>query len=109
LTLLALAQGLGDTAVAYRYETFARPKGLQWGDWLDRTKKRFAAIFDELEAQWLLCLSEVNAGSIMTAVVLSYMSFRMPEIEWRAGHPKLEAFHGAFAKRASMQATEIGK
>lgn len=109
LTLQALAQGLGDCAVGYRYETAARPKGLQWADWIERTTKRFAAIFDELEANWIACLSEVNVGSITTAVVLTYMSYRMPEIDWRDGRPKLAAFHAEFAKRPSMVATEIGK
>jgi glutathione S-transferase len=109
LTLLALAQGLADTAVGYRYETAARPKGLQWAEWLDRASKRFAAIFDELEVNWIACLGEVNVGSIMTAVVLSYIDFRLPDVEWRSGHPKLAAFHAEFGKRPSMRATEIGK
>jgi glutathione S-transferase len=109
LTLAALAQGLGDAAVGFRYETVARPKGLQWAEWLDRTTKRFAAASDELEANWIACLGEVNVGSITTAVVLSYMSYRLPDIDWRSGHPKLAAFHADFVKRPSMVATEIGK
>ena len=109
LTLQALAQGLGDAAVGYRYETGARPKGLQWTEWLERTRKRFAAIADDLEANWSGCLGEVNVGSITTAVVLSYMDFRLPDIAWRDGRPKLATFHAEFSKRPSMVATEIGK
>lgn len=107
LTLLALAQGLGDAAVAYRYETAARPKDLQWAEWSARQMARMTAAVDELEAKWQPCLAEVNAGSIAAAVVLSYIDFRLPDVAWRDGRPKLAAFHQAFAARDSMRKTEI--
>ena len=53
LTLQALGQGMADAAVAYRYETAARPKGLQWEDWMARTETRIHAAFDDLEANWM--------------------------------------------------------
>lgn len=108
LTLLALGQGLGDAAVAYRYETATRPREFHWEDWSARLKSRMAASFDELEAKWEAALGEISAGSIAVAVVLSYIDFRLPEVKWRDGHPKLAAFHQAFAARDSMKKTEIG-
>src|SRR3954451_16302786 len=45
LTLQALAQGLGDVAVAYRYESGVRPPGLQWQAWMDRQRGRASAVF----------------------------------------------------------------
>lgn len=107
LTLQALGQGLADSAVGYRYETAARPQGLQWQEWIERTRTRLAAGFDDLENHWQACLAEVNAGSIAVAVTLSYIDYRIPDIQWRPGHPRLQAFHDAFAQRDSMKKTDL--
>ncbi len=77
LTLQALAQGLADAAVAYRYEIGVRPKGLQWEE-LDGTPVAAPADgLDDLERNWEPWLAEVNAGSIAVAVVLSYIDYRL--------------------------------
>jgi len=102
LTLQALAQGMGDASVGYRYETGVRPKEFQWEGWKSRQKARVVAAFDDLEKNWLQILSEVNVGSIAVAVVLDYIDFRMPEWAWRDGRKGLVTFHEAFSKRPSM-------
>lgn len=107
LTLQALAQGLADAAVAYRYEVAMRPKGLQWEDWMARTEIRLHATFDELEASWMDLLHEVNVGAIATAVALAYIDFRLPELNWRNGHPKLGHWHQQFSGRDSMLKTAL--
>ncbi len=107
LTLQALGQGLADAAVGLRYETATRPKGLQWAQWIDRTKLRINAVFDDLEANWQGPLDSVNAGSITVAVVLAYIDFRMPEFNWRNGRSKLASFHEKFSKRDSMVKTAL--
>ncbi len=107
LTLQALGQGLGEAAVSFRYETATRPKGLQWVEWMERTKLRINAVFDDLEANWQGYLGHVNAGSITVAVVLAYIDFRMPEFAWRKGRPELAAFYEIFSKRESMAKTAL--
>jgi glutathione S-transferase len=107
LTLQALAQGMADAAVAYRYETAARPTGLQWEDWMARTRTRINAALDDLEANWMDALAEVNAGSIAAAVALSYLDFRLPDLGWRNGRAKLTAWHDGFSRRESMEKTSI--
>jgi glutathione S-transferase len=108
LTLQALGQGLADSAVAYRYETGVRPKGLQWQGWMDRTKIRIDDALNDLEANWIDCLTDTNVGSVCAAVVLSYMDFRMPDWGWRNGRPRLSGFHDSFSARESMQQTKLG-
>jgi glutathione S-transferase len=103
LTLQALAQGMGDAGVAFRYETAARPKELQWEDWKKRQQLRVTDALDDLERNWQTLLSDVNAGSIATAVVLEYLDYRMDDWGWRNGRPALAKFHAAFAQRPSMQ------
>ncbi len=107
LTLQALGQGMADAAVAYRYETAARPKGLQWEEWMARTVTRINAGMDDLEANWMDSLADVNAGAIAAAVTLSYIDFRMGDLGWRNGRPKLAAWHEGFTQRDSMVKTAL--
>lgn len=107
LTLQALGQGMADAAVAYRYEVAARPKGLQWEDWMSRLLARIHAAQDDVESNWMDSLSGINAGSIAVGVTLAYIDFRMPDFGWRNGRPKLAAWHEGFCKRDSMVKTVI--
>jgi glutathione S-transferase len=107
LTLQALGQGLADSAVAYRYEIGVRPKGLQWEDWMSRTVTRLHASFDELENNWVQELEKVTVGAIAVAVTLGYIDFRLGDLGWRNGRPKLSAWHQAFSARPSMVKTSI--
>ena len=108
LTLQALAQGIGDSAVGYRYETAARPQGQQWQGWIDRTRSRLNAAFDDLEANWLDTLSEVNAGSLSAGVMLAYVDFRLAsEFPWRNGRPKLASWHEKISTRDSFVRTAL--
>ncbi len=106
LTLLALAQGLGDACVTYRYEDFARAKKLQWPEFKARQKARIEACVIELNKKWLGDLSEVTLGSIATAVMLAYIDFREMLPDWRSQHPKLSDWHNTFKARESMRNTE---
>ena len=107
LTLQALGQGMADAAVAYRYEVAARPKGLQWEDWMTRALARIHAAQDDVETNWMDSLSEINVGAIAVGVTLAYIDFRMPDFGWRNGRPKLAAWHEGFCKRDSMIKTVI--
>src|SRR5256885_4249187 len=107
LTLQATGQGIGDAAVAYRYETAQRPEALRWRPWMDRLRLRVDTALDELEAAWEKDLAEVTAGSIAVAVVLSYLDYRLGDWAWRNRRPKLSTFHERFSARPSMQRTAL--
>ena len=106
LTLLALAQGLGDASVTYRYEDFARAKEMQWPEFKARQKTRISESIKELEDKWLTDLEGVTLGSIASACVLGYIDFRQILPEWHKSHPKLFAWHTTFKARESMRNTE---
>ena len=101
LNLQALAQGLADAAVQYRYETFARPKNLRWPEYAARQKQRILAAVAAASGYETL-----SVGSISMACALSYLDIRMPEIDWRASHSALARWHETFSARASMSATK---
>jgi len=107
LTLQALAQGLADVSVAYRYETAMRPQGSQWAEWMARTEQRINAAMDDMDRNWQAELAEVTAGSIAAAVALAYIDFRLPAFSWRGTRPHLSAFLEKFSKRESMLKTAL--
>lgn len=105
LTLLALAQGLGDTAVGLRYETFSRPKEARWPEFVARQHLRIAAVMTELEAKWMTHLSDLSLGSIAVATVLGYVELRQLAPDWKTKFPHLSHWYEQFAKRESMAHT----
>jgi len=109
LTLQALAQGMAEAAVAYRYEIGVRPKGLQWESWMERQLLRLQTSLDDLERNWESLLAEINAGSIAVAVVLSYIDYRLGDLNWRNNRGRLAAFHETFSARDSMVKTALPK
>ena len=106
LTLLALAEGLGDACVAYRYEDFSRAKELQWPEFKARQQLRMEACIAELEKKWLPDLAEVTLGSIAVAAGLGYIDFRQLLPDWRSKHVALATWQNSFGKRDAMQSTE---
>jgi len=100
----ALADGILDLAVATVMER-ARPEsgrsqaGLE--RWRDKIERAAGGIGEAVS-----CLrGELDLGRIALAVALSYLDFRMPELEWRTQRPELIDWHANLAARVSMEAT----
>ncbi len=104
LTLLALATGLADAAVALRYEQAQRPAGLQWPELMQRNRLRITAAVNDIEQNWTPELHNINAATIMLATALSYVGLRHPDVNWRESANTVAAFHHQFCQRPSMQA-----
>lgn len=107
LTLQALSIGLGDASVALRYEQAARPKGLQWENWMTRATARINASLDALDTEWNATLQDVTLGSIATATVLSYIDYRHANLDWRKNRMNLMNFYNNFMQRDSMVHTAL--
>ena len=107
LTIQALGQGMGDAAVALRYETATRPEAARWKELIARLRLRLIAACDDLEANWMRDLAEVNAGGIAIGAAASYMDFRHDDLDWRANHRRLAQWFETFTERPAMQATQL--
>jgi glutathione S-transferase len=107
LTLMALAQGMAEAAVALRYEQAQRPQGKQWDEFMARSVQRIMSGASDIEAHWQDALVDVHAGTISLACALSYIDLRHPTLDWRKGHHKLTDFHRSFEQRESMKAWPI--
>ncbi len=106
LTMLALAQGMGDAAVSLRYEQAARPENARWPEFAERQKSRINACLDELENKWHEHFVAVTLGTIATAIVLGYLDIRHPSVGWRNERPRLATFYEGFCGRESMSNTK---
>jgi glutathione S-transferase len=106
LTLEALADGVLDSAVSAVYEMRLRPEGARFQPWIDAQKGKIARAIGALEAEWIAHLAgPLDAGAIAVGVALGYVDFRHGDLNWRAGCPKLAAWHATFAERESYAAT----
>lgn len=106
LRLQAVGDGICDTAVALRYETFLRPEAHRWPEFIASQKERLNRTFQQLEDELLGDLEDVHIGSIAVAAALGYIDFRMSDLGWRDGRPGLAAWYEAFSARPSMVATK---
>ncbi len=101
----ALADGILDAAVGRRYETFLRPKELQWDAWIDGQRDKFTRGLDQFEQDAASFGDIVDIGTIAAATACGYMDFRYADEAWRATRPTLAAWYETFSKRPSIATT----
>ncbi|MBV9521588.1 MAG: glutathione S-transferase [Alphaproteobacteria bacterium] len=99
----ALGDGVLDAAILCRYETAARPKALQWADWIEGQMRKVRGALDAIEGERLDGVFDI--GTITIACALGYLDFRFPDENWRKTHPRLAAWFAEVSKRPSMKET----
>lgn len=103
LGLQALADGIMNAAVAWRYES-QQPEGRANPDHIGRY---FATVTAGLHALERVKFNETpTIGEIASGCALGYLDFRYPELLWRSTRPKLAEWYEKFAQYPSMVATE---
>lgn len=103
----ALGDGALDILLLWRHEL-----NRSGDDHSELYKASFAtkigAALDALETEADdLGAAPFGVGHIAIGAMLAYADFRLPEIGWRAGRPRLSAWHEGFAARPSVQAAPI--
>jgi glutathione S-transferase len=101
LTLQALADGMGDAALAIVRERLR--DGDQRQDLFDRQTAALTAALDKLEVEGLPA-DRFQIGEIAVAAQLAYLDGRKV-LDWRTGRPNLAAWYEAASRRPSMVAT----
>jgi glutathione S-transferase len=101
----ALANGLLDLLVLRRNER-DRPDGARSDPHLTAFAVKTAATLAamEREAQGIAAMP-FDIGHVTLGCALAYLDFRFAADDWRSGHPRLAAWHAAFAARPSAAAT----
>ena len=100
----ALADGITDAAVACVMEG-RRIESQRSPDWLTRWRSAILRGVVELEKEAEVLTQRFDVGAMASAAALSYLDFRLPEIEWRSQAPKLAAWLEAVRGRESFSAT----
>lgn len=102
----ALAHGIMDCSVTRRMESLLTPEPDRLG-WMDKQFKTTARVLDWFERAVDSFAQSVAIDTLTLACALSYVDFRLASDDWRAGRPRLAAWHAAFEKRPSMQQTKF--
>ena len=101
LTLQALADGMGDAALAIVRERLRDDEHRH--DLFDRQTRALNAALDQLERDGLAA-DRFQVGEIAVAAQLAYLDGRKVSA-WREGRPTLAAWYKIVARRPSMVAT----
>ena len=101
----ALADGIMEAAVASVMET-RRPAEKQWQGFLDHQQGKIERGIATLAGA--APEPVVDIATISAAAALGYVTFRLPAIDWRSGHPDLALWYDSFSQRPSMRATVPG-
>ena len=101
----ALGDGILDAAILRMIETLRRPEKLRWQGWIAHQTAKVVRAVDRFEAEAATLEGPLTIGRIAAGCALGYLDFRTPELDWRAGRPKLAAWYEKFAQRPAMRET----
>jgi len=96
LTLQALCDGALDASVLIVYEGRYRPPEMRVTAWVERQAGKVERALAALEAHAPPLSGTPHVGQIALACLLGYRDFRF-DGSWRQTHPRLHAWHDAFA------------
>lgn len=96
LTLQALCDGALDASVLIMCETWYRTPELRVAGWVDLQAGKVERALAALEATPPVLSGVPNVGQIALACLLGYRDLRF-DGAWRETHPRLHAWHDAFA------------
>ena len=100
----ALGDGLLDLLILWRNE---REREHPLPALLTSFREKFDATLDALEKDAAgIAATPFGIGHVAIGCGLSYIDFRFPDLDWRADHPQIAAWHKTFAERPSARATE---
>jgi glutathione S-transferase len=106
--LEALAAGICDAVVLIVTER-SRPADKQSEAWISRQAGKIVPALDALEVALgkgqFFTWSGFGLAEIAAGCALGYLDLRYPELDWRAGHPGLQALAQRLEARPSFAAT----
>jgi glutathione S-transferase len=105
----ALADGVLDAAILVRLEKLQRPAALQSAAWMERQMSKVAAGLSAMStglADKPYCAgTHYTLADVATGCALGWISFRFPEIDWRADHSNLAKLFDKLSERVSFKDT----
>lgn len=81
-----------------------RPETERSEGWIARWRAGLDRTLDVLE-RWDMDATRPDLGTITTGVLLTWLGFRHPELDWKSGRPRLQALNAALEARPSFVET----
>lgn len=106
LTSHALAQGMCDSVISIRYETWLRPEAARWSEWVDDQWDKINSGLGWFERNPEELRGPINLAHLALGSLLGYIDFRWPEIAWRARYPSVATWFDQLALRPSFARTK---
>lgn len=101
----ALADGMLAILLVWRQERMKAP-AQQLPEWLASFATKIDASLARLEQEAaVLAQDGFDIGHVAIGCMLSYLDYRFADLDWRAGHPGLAAWHATFEQRPSVVAS----
>jgi glutathione S-transferase len=104
LKLQALGNGIGEAATLIGGER-GRPEAARHAPFIEAQSAKIVRAADELETIAEGFPTTPHIGHIAVACALGYCDFRVPDVDWRKGRPKLADWFAKMSERPSMAAT----
>lgn len=105
LRLHAIADGLLDAALLWRYESVMRPEALRWDDWTRGLRDKVMAAVAALEASADRLAARQDIGTITAGCALGYLDFRFADLDWRGPAPALADWWAGYRETPPMART----
>jgi glutathione S-transferase len=105
----ALADGVLDAAVLVRLEKTLRPAEQQSPSWIERQLNKVhagLALMSRNLGETAFCAgNHYSLADVAAGCTLGWLSFRFPELGWRADHPNLAKLFDKLSERPSFKDT----
>ena len=106
LTNHALAQGMCESVILIRYETWLRPVAARWSVWVDDHWDKIHSGLDWFEHNKNELNAPIDLAQLALGCLLGYVDFRWPDHGWRERFSNVGAWFARLEQRPSFAWTK---
>jgi glutathione S-transferase len=106
LTNHALAQGMCESVILIRYETWLRPEAARWSAWVDDHWDKINSGLDWFEHNQSELNEPINLAHLALGCLLGYVDFRWPHHGWRERFANVRTWFAQLQQRPSFARTK---
>lgn len=106
LTNHALAQGMCESVILIRYETWLRPEAYRWPIWVEDHWDKINRGLQWFEENPVELRDPINVAHLALGSLLGYIDFRWPHQDWRTRYPDMADWFERMERRPSFATTK---
>jgi glutathione S-transferase len=105
LTQHAVAQGVCESVISIRYETWLRPEAHRWDVWIHDQWNKIDGGLKWFEDEPGALEGPINIAHLALGSAIGYIDFRWPAVEWRARFARIRDWFEQLDQRQSFALT----